>query len=97
VVAGEDHRLVGKLPLTTLVAAADEQTAGELCEAAGHLLEAADDLWSGLLSIEDFVGYSVPVVADEASMRLVGVVTESDFIAAYRHAVQEIREEQRGA
>lgn len=96
VVAGEDRRLIGKLPLTALVAAGDDQTAGELCEPADHLLEAADDLWSGLLGIEDFVGYSVPVVADEASMKLVGVVTESDFIAAYRKSVQELREDQRG-
>jgi CBS domain-containing protein len=58
-----------------------------------HFLNASDDLWTGLLGIEDFVGYSVPVVADAVSMKLVGVVTESDFITAYRKSVQEIREE----
>jgi CIC family chloride channel protein len=93
VVAGEDRRLLGRLPLAILVAAGDAQTAADLCEPVSHFLNASDDLWTGLLGIEDFVGYSVPVVADAVSMRLVGVVTESDFITAYRKSVQEIREE----
>jgi CIC family chloride channel protein len=93
VVAGDDLRLEGKLPLTALVAAGDESTAGDLCEPVDHLLLASDDLWTGLLGIEHFVGYSVPVVADRESMKLVGVVTESDFISAYRRSVREIRED----
>ena len=93
VVAGDDLRLEGKVPLTTLVAAGDARSAGELCEPVDHMLLASDDLWSGLLGIEHFVGYSVPVVADRESRRLVGVVTESDFISAYRKSVREIRED----
>jgi len=93
VVAGENRRLLGRLPLAVLVAAGDDQTAADLCEPVNHFLNASDDLWTGLLGIEDFVGYSVPVVADSVSMKLVGVVTESDFITAYRKSVQEIREE----
>ena len=44
--------------------------------------------------MENLVGHSLPVVADNTSMRLVGCVLESDFIAAYRHAVEQNREEQ---
>jgi CIC family chloride channel protein len=96
VVDGPDRRLLGNVPLAALVAAGKDQTAGELCEPVGLWLEASDDLWSGFLGIENFVGYSVPVVADSASMHLTGVVTESDFISAYRHSVADAREEQLG-
>ena len=95
VVEGEERRLLGKLPLAMLVAARQQQTAGELCEPVDLWLRAPDDLWSGFRSIESFVGYSVPVVADVRSMRLVGVVTESDFISAYRRSVKEAREDRR--
>jgi CIC family chloride channel protein len=95
VVEGEERRLLGKVPLAMLVAAGKHQTAGELCEPVGLWLQAPDDLWSGFRSIESFVGYSVPVVADVRSMRLVGVVTESDFISAYRRSVKEAREDRR--
>jgi CIC family chloride channel protein len=95
VVEGEERRLLGKVPLAMLVAAGKQQTAGELCEPVDLWLQAPDDLWSGFRSIESFVGYSVPVVADVRSMRLVGVVTESDFISAYRRSVKEAREDRR--
>jgi CIC family chloride channel protein len=96
VVEGKEQRLLGKVSPALLVTAAKDQTAGELCEPVDLWLEASDDLWSGFLGIENFVGYSVPVVADAQSMRLVGVVTESDFISAYRHSVQDARDEQAG-
>jgi CIC family chloride channel protein len=95
VVEGEERRLLGKVPLAMLVAAGKQQTAGELSEPVDLWLQAPDDLWSGFRSIESFVGYSVPVVADVRSMRLVGVVTESDFISAYRRSVKEAREDRR--
>ncbi|MCW8872179.1 MAG: chloride channel protein [Xanthomonadales bacterium] len=94
VVDGEDRRLLGKVPLAMLVTAGDQQTVAELCEPTGLCLQESEDLWSGFLSIERFVGYSVPVVADARSMKLVGVVTESDFISAYRRSVSEAREDQ---
>lgn len=93
VVEGEERRLIGRLPLAVLVAAQAEQTARELSQPVEFLVKADDDLWSGLLGVENFVGFTVPVVSDNASMKLVGVVTESDFIAAYRQAVEEVREE----
>jgi CIC family chloride channel protein len=93
VVEGEGRRLVGKVPLATLVAAEGHQTARELCDPVTLWLEASDDLWSAFLRIEAFVGYAVPVVADARSMKLVGVATESQFIAAYRQAIREARED----
>jgi len=94
VVEGEERRLSGRLPLTALLTAEDHQTARELCQPASFCLLATDDLWAGFLDVENFVGYSVPVVADADSLALVGTVTEGDFISAYRQAVEEIREEQ---
>jgi CIC family chloride channel protein len=87
------HRLLGKLPLSVLVMADSDQTALELAEPVKQYLRSSDDLWSGFLSIEKFVGYAVPVVADEESMRLVGIANESDFISAYRQAVEKVRED----
>lgn len=96
VVEGENRRLVGKLSLAVLLAARDEQTAIELCEPVDLCLEESDDLWAGFLAMEEFIGYSLPVVADSTSMFLVGEVSEGDFIAAYRQAMQQVREDQEG-
>ncbi|MDT8319116.1 MAG: chloride channel protein [Xanthomonadales bacterium] len=90
----EEERLLGKVPLATLMLADRDQTASELCEPVTLLLEASDDLWSAFLRFESFVGYAAPVVADAASMKLVGLATESEFIRAYRQAIREAREEQ---
>ena len=86
------RRLVGRLPLSVLVSADPNRTAGDLCEPVDYFLEAAGDQWSGFLGIEHFVGYSVPVVDDADSMKLVGTVTEGDFISAYRRTIDEVRE-----
>ena len=93
VAEGEQRRLVGILPLAILVAARADQTALELCEPVTHCLEESGDLWAGFLAMENFIGYSMPVVADTTSMRLVGTVTEGDFIAAYRKTVEQVRED----
>jgi len=96
VVEGETRQLVGRLPLAALVGARPEQTAKELCRPVKVFLQQSDDLWTGFLAMENLVGYSLPVVADNTSMKLVGSVDESDFIAAYRKAVDQNREEQAG-
>jgi len=92
VVEPQGRRLLGKLPLAILAVAEPDRTAGDMCEPVDLWLGASDDLWSGFLAIERFVGYSVPVVEDPRTMRLVGVVTESDFIAVYRRSVHDARE-----
>ena len=96
VVEGESRRLMGRLSLATLVAARNDQTALELCEPVNLFLQKSDDLWTGFLAMENLVGYLLPVVADSTSMSLVGSVAESDFIAVYREAVTQVREEQQG-
>jgi CIC family chloride channel protein len=96
VVTGESRRLVGRLPLASLITARNEQTAMELCKPIKLYLQKMDNLWTGFLAMENLVGHSLPVVADSSSMSLVGSVGESDFIAAYRMAVKQNREEQTG-
>ena len=96
VVEGESRRLMGRLSLAALVAARNDQTALELCEPVNLFLQRSDDLWTGFLAMENLVGYLLPVVADSTSMSLVGSVAESDFIAVYREAVTQVREEQQG-
>ena len=96
VIEGESRRLVGRLPLASLVAARSEQTAMDLCEPVNQFLQVSDDLWTGFLAMENRVGNLLPVVADSTSMSFAGSVAESDFISAYRQAVTQNREEQEG-
>ena len=96
VVEGPSRRLVGRLPLANLIMAQPDQTAMELCSSVQLFLQRSDNLWTGFLAMENLAGHSLPVVADSTSMSLVGSVMESDFIAAYRRAVEQVREEQEG-
>jgi CIC family chloride channel protein len=96
VIEKESRRLVGRLPLATLAAAPYDQTALELCKPVKLFLQKSDNMWAGFLAMENLVGHALPVVADSQSMSLVGSVLESDFIAAYRNAVEQVREEQEG-
>ena len=96
VVEEETRRLVGRLPLATLAAARYDQTAIQLCKPVKLFLKKSDNMWAGFLAMEDLIGHALPVVEDSQSMRLVGSVLESDFIAAYRKAVEQVREEQEG-
>jgi len=95
VIDPQSRRLLGRLPLTVLLGAGPERTAGELCEPAEFWLQASDNLWDAFLRMETFVGYAAPVVADAASMSILGVVTEGDLIAAYRRTLGEVREDQK--
>lgn len=94
VAEGEAQRLVGRLPLAVLLAARPDQNAMELCTPVKLFLQTSDDLWTGFLAMENLVGHSLPVVADKTSMSFVGSVVESDFIVAYRQAVEQNREGQ---
>ena len=94
VVEGDSRRLLGRLPLALLITARPDQTAKELCVPVKLFLQKSDDLWTGFLAMEDLVGHTLPVVADNSSMSLVGSVAESDFISAYRLAVEQERDGQ---
>jgi CIC family chloride channel protein len=90
VVDSEDGRLTGVIPLAVLAAEQGDRLAGEMSVSPRFCMEASTDLWSAFLAVSEFVGYAVPVVADGDSMRLVGCVTEGDFIEAYRRTVADI-------
>ena len=92
-VVDPDQRLIGALHLARITCADDEQTAGELSVEPELWLAKGDDLWEAFVCIENFVGYSIPVVEDAESMKLVGTVSESDFITAFRQALREARDE----
>ena len=94
-VADKDRRLIGKLPLAALASAEDHETARQLSVPAVHWLHGDDDLWSAFVKIEDFIGYSIPVVDDSENMHIIGVVFESDFIRSYREKVAQVRNETR--
>lgn len=94
VVKGDSRELVGRLPLAILITALPDQTAMELCTPVKQFLQKSDDLWTGFLAMEDLAGHTLPVVVDSKSMRLVGSVAESDFISAYRLAVEQERDGQ---
>ena len=94
VVQGESRELVGRLPLSLLMTALPDQTALELCTPVKLFVQKSDDLWTGFLAMEDLVGHTLPVVGDNESMSLVGSVKESDFISAYRLAVEQERQDQ---
>ena len=94
VVKGDSRELVGRLPLAILITALPDQTAMELCTPVKQYLQKSDDLWTGFLAMEDLAGHTLPVVEDGKSMRLVGSVEESDFISAYRLAVEQERDGQ---
>lgn len=94
VVKGESRELVGRLPVALLITALPDQTAMELCTPVKHFLQKSDDLWTGFLAMEDLVGHTLPVVENIETMRLVGSVAESEFISAYRLAVEQERDGQ---
>lgn len=93
-VTGPDRKLIGTLHLSAIACAPEDQTAEDLCIEPELWLSKSDDLWQAFLSIENFVGYTIPVVEDAESMKLAGTVTESDFITAYRQAISESRDDE---
>ena len=93
VVEGSAKRLSGVIPFAALATASGDLTAREISAPVRFCMEGSTDLWSGFLAVSEFVGYAVPVVSDADSMRLIGRVTEGDFITAYRRTVESIRED----
>lgn len=74
---------MGRLPVALLITALPDQTAMEPCTPVKHVLQKSDGLWTRFLAMED-----------TESMRLVGSVAESEFISAYRLAVEQERDGQ---
>jgi CIC family chloride channel protein len=93
-VTESDGRLVGKFPVAALLNCDPDETAGRLATFPSHWFSAEDTEWQGFIGLKNFVGYSVPVVEDSEGMKLIGVVFQAHFIAAYRNAVATARQEQ---
>ena len=91
-VIDDDRALVGSLSLTTLVISEENQTAAEISETPKIVLKESDSAWSGFVSLEDFEGMSVPVVDNEEDRKLIGAVYPSDFVSAYRKAIEQSRD-----
>ena len=68
--------------------------AAETAKPEQLILSPDDSLWDAMVKLEDFVGESIPVVADG---RLIGVVFEASIVRAYLKALHEIRSEENAA
>ena len=92
--------LLGEVTLARLVLTQQAGHGGDrvesVVESAKLVLEADTNLYQALIELRDFVGVSVPVVSDAASLRLLGVIHENTLISAYNDAVDQARDEERG-
>jgi len=99
-VVDSQRRLLGQVTLPALVRAANagrgQTPAADLATMPGIVLELDDDLDAAMRELRHFAGIRVPVVHDEASMRLAGVAYQSSLIGAYNDAVEQAHAEQRG-
>jgi CIC family chloride channel protein len=99
----EEGRLSGTISVADLAPAADGVVSGRLPIVAADIarphpivLQASDDPRRALRLMEARVGSHLPVVADQQSMRMLGVVDVHDLVLAYHKALLEARAEERG-
>ena len=92
--------LIGQVSLAQVLAAMDagrdDEPVANIASVPGVVLEAEENLDAALQALRYFVGISVPVVADDASRKLEGVVFSSSVVGAYNDAVEQARREERG-
>ena len=96
----QDQRLLGRASLFDLARAEQEGLAekpvGQVATLPKRILEMNTNLHEAMQMLPEFVGISVPVVAERQDMRLVGIIHEGDLIGAYDAAVEQARSEERG-
>ncbi len=80
--------------LARLIAAEADGAAGQHAERESLILHPDTSIWDAMTEMEDFVGESIPVVADG---RLVGVLSEASIVSAYLGILQDIRREEHAA
>lgn len=99
-VVDSDGRLCGYITLFDLVRARREgrgkAPVGDIAELPPLILDVGKNLHETMQALRDFIGISVPVVEDQESMRLVGIIYENTIIDAYSVAIEEARREERG-
>ena len=83
--------LVGVLPEIELETLNGEIPINELVKEPCAILAQDDTAWVGFETLENSETDYVPVVESSDSRQIVGIAKHSDFLAAYRRAVQESR------
>lgn len=87
---------LGVIGLRSLVAAdragRSSQEIGTLEMRQGHLT-AGTDLHAAMAQLRGFVGTDVPVVESDDNPVIIGIIHESDLMAAYHEAVARVRDE----
>ena len=99
-VADETGVLLGQVSVFKVVMAVDrgdgDAWISSLTETPSLVLVGDMDLLQAMSVLRDFVGVSVPVVDSQATMTLMGVLTENTVINAYMLAVEEVRGDEQG-
>ena len=69
-------------------------TAARLARRGELVLTGKTSVWAAMEQMGDFVGESIPVLAEGDEGRMLGVVFEASIVKAYRDAMDEIRREE---
>ena len=98
-IVGGHKRYYGTISLQRLLAL--EQQGTDLSQSAEshatpeHLvLTAGTSIWTAMEQLGEFVGESIPVVRDQRSRELIGVVFEAALVKAYLDTLYSIRQEE---
>ena len=67
---------------------------GELARTDGLVFSAGTTIWAAMENLSDFVGESIPVLDDDGSGRMVGVVFEATIVKAYLDTMNDIRKDE---
>ena len=74
--------------------AASEATAARLAKREELVLTAKTSVWAAMEQMGDFVGESIPVLAEGDEGRMLGVVFEATIVKAYLDTMDDIRREE---
>jgi len=92
-----EQRFVGNISLTDLIKLTRNQAPLTTLDAAvdthGLRLSPNTSVWAAMHEIKDFVGEAVPIV-DDQSEAMLGIIYETDLIAAYMQTTRELRSEE---
>ncbi len=95
----ENSILSGSISLVKLAALIDkgedmEQSVITHVDQNGFYLLQENTIWEAMNGIENFVGESIPVLEDNESKRMLGIVHESTIIKAYLDTTSTLRQEE---
>jgi CIC family chloride channel protein len=99
-VVGRDGELVGTITFADIKAVAFDPTLNQLVNARDiarlhpAVLRPGDDLENALKVMDGSGEGSLPVVEDDQTMRVLGIVQHRDALVAYNRALMQAREEE---